>query len=209
MRSFCRNILPVAALMLLLASCAGRDIIPRGVMADIYADMFLADQWILDHGTERHKADTSLFYDPILASYGYTFEQYDKSVKYYMQDPERFSKVFRAASDKLKKRQKVYERKKALVAQVKEYNAQFVGYKNKDFKEDTTLWKPPITDSLILDSLRRAAFLRDSLIRAAFVRDSLQRDSLMRDSVRRHNERLDSAIRLQRRKGTFTGNIKR
>lgn len=199
MKPSCKHILPMAALCLLLSSCGGRDIIPRATMAEIYADMFLADQWLYDHASERSVADTSLFYDPILARYGYTFEQYDKSVKHYMKDPERFSKVFRIATEKLRSRQKVYERKKNLVEQVKQFNAQFKGYGTKDFDEDTLLWKSPVIDSLLLDSLRRQARLRDSLIRAAFIKDSLQRDSLIRDSVRRHNARIDSALNVRRR----------
>ena len=192
---------------LLLASC-NRDIIPRAVMADIYADMLLADQWLSDHPSERSKADTSLFYDPILDKYGYTFEQYDKTVKHYLEDPERFSKVFRAAADKLRNKQKLYNRKKELADQVKAFNAQFIGYNTKDFEQDTTLWSPPITDSLVLDSLRRQALLRDSLLRAAEIRDSLQRDSLLRDSVRRFNARRDSIINSKRRRIT-TDNINR
>lgn len=208
MRVICRYVLPLAAMLFLLCSCGGRDIIPRSVMADIYADMFLADQWLADHTYERTAADTTLFYDPILARYGYTFEQYDNSVKHYLKDPERFSKVFRDASEKLKNGKKAFDRKKELADRVKEFNAQFRGYGEKDFKEDTLLWQAPITDSVILDSLRRKAALRDSILRAEFVRDSTQRDSLLRDSIRRQNARLDSALNAQRRR-VETKNISR
>lgn len=207
MKPFCKHILPVAALCLLFSSCA-RDIIPRATLAEIYADMFLADQWLYDHSSERSTADTTLFYDPILARYGYTFEQYDKTVKHYMKDPERFSKIFRMASDKLRKGQKTYNRKKELVEQVRQYNAQFKGYGEKNFDEDTLLWKSPVIDSLLIDSLRRQARQRDSLLRAAIVRDSIKLDSLRRDSIRRHNARIDSTINAKRRR-VSTGNINR
>lgn len=208
MKVICRYVLPLAAMFVLLCSCGGRDIIPRSVMADIYADMFLADQWLADHTSERTTADTTLFYDPILARYGYTFEQYDNSVKHYLKDPERFSKIFRDASEKLKNGKKAFDRKKELADRVKEFNAQFRGYGEKDFKEDTLLWQAPITDSVILDSLRRKAALRDSILRAEFVRDSTQRDSLLRDSIRRQNARLDSALNAQRRR-VETRNVSR
>lgn len=192
------HIVAAAVLVTLLCSCRER-IIPRATMVDIYSEMFLADQWLSDHYQERTKADTSLFYDPIFARYGYTFEDYDRSVKYYLKDPERFSKIFRDASARLAKKKDLYARKSERVAKIREFNDQFKGYMQANFDEDTVLWRPPITDSLILDSLRRDSLYRDSLIRAAFVLDSLRLDSLYRDSIRRHNERIDSILNAKRR----------
>ena len=198
MRMKAAHMVTAVVLATLLCSCRER-IIPRATMVDIYADMFLADQWLSDHNQERTKADTSLFYDPIFARYGYTFEDYDRSVKHYLKDPERFSKVFRDASAKLAKKKDLYTIKSDHVAQIREFNDQFKSYMEANFDEDTILWRPPITDSLILDSLRRDSLYRDSLIRAAFVLDSLRRDSLYRDSIRRHNERIDSILNVKRR----------
>lgn len=193
------RILAALLTILLLSACSGRSrIIPRGTLANIYADMFLADQWLSDHSAERQAADTSLFYDPIFARYGYTFEDYDRSVKHYLKDPERFSKIFRQAADKLKKEHDVYVGKKEFVDKVKEFNAGIKGYGIKDFERDTLLWKRPITDSLILDSLRRDSLYRDSVARAAFVLDSLRRDSLVQDSLRRRRAAVDSALTRQR-----------
>lgn len=198
MRGVCHTLAAIL-LCLVLSSCGARQrIIPRSTMADIYADMLLADQWLADHNYERPVADTSLFYDPIFASYGYTFEDYDRSVKHYLKDPERFSKVFREASRRLKRKGKVYERKKEQIASILEFNAQIKGYKARDFGSDSLLWRPPVTDSLVLDSLRRDSLRRDSLRRRAFVLDSLQRDSLFRDSVDRVNFRRDSILRARR-----------
>ena len=190
---------------LLLLSCSGRPkIIPRGVMTDIIAEMLLADQWLSDHPEDRNRADTMLFYDPIFERYGYTFEDYDASVLRYMEDPEKFAKVFRDAGLKLKDKRDVYRRLGEQYAHVKEFNEAIKGYEIRDFDSDTILWKKPITDSLILDSLRRDSLLRDSLAREAFLLDSLRRDSLARDSVARMEHRRDSIIRkLGKRKVTL------
>ena len=193
------------ALILLLTCCGGRArIIPRATLANIYADMFLADQWLADHSSERKTADTTLFYDPIFARYGYTFEDYDYSVKHYLKDPERFSKIFRAAADKLKKEHEMYLSKRDFVERVKAYNSGIRGYNIKDFSSDSLLWKAPITDSLILDSLRRDSLYRDSVLREAFRLDSLRLDSLYRDSIERKNARLDSILREQRNRRSAT-----
>ena len=73
-------------------------------MAEIYADMLVADQWVLDNPGIRTKADTSLVYEPIFNSYGYTTEDYRASVGYYMKDPERYSRILRSTTEILDER---------------------------------------------------------------------------------------------------------
>lgn len=103
MRPASVHILPVLlALSCLLAGCAhhGR-VIPEEKFTRIYRDMFLADQWIRDNPRARVVADTTLFFDPILKRYGYTFEDYDRSVHYYLDHPEKYSKILSNASERL------------------------------------------------------------------------------------------------------------
>ena len=61
--------------------------------------MLVADQWVLDNPGTRSKADTSLVYEPIFNSYGYTTEDYRASVGYYMKDPERYSRILRSTTE--------------------------------------------------------------------------------------------------------------
>ena len=93
-----------AALSFLMGcSCNKTHIIPRGKMAHIYAEMLVADQWLLENAKLRFQADTSLVYEPIFQSYGYTTEDYRASVEYYMNDPERYSRILRSTSEILEK----------------------------------------------------------------------------------------------------------
>lgn len=93
-----------AALSFLMGcSCNKANIIPRGKMAHIYAEMLVADQWLLENAKLRYQADTSLVYEPIFQSYGYTTEDYRASVEYYMNDPERYSRILRSTSEILEK----------------------------------------------------------------------------------------------------------
>ncbi|MCR5326418.1 MAG: DUF4296 domain-containing protein [Bacteroidales bacterium] len=187
MRRF-RHILLLLVLAGLFASCASRPhIIPRRVLTDIYAEMFLADQWLNDHKTERSRADTMLFYDPIFRRYGYTFEDYDASVRHYLKDPEKFSKVFRDAANKLKDKRDVFRRKVEQLDRVKEFNASIKGYSVKNFKADTIIWRSAYKDSLkqaFADSVRRDSLIRDSLRLDSLRRDSIRIDSLRRDSLK-------------------------
>ena len=88
----------LAAVVMLAASCRkdGAEIIPRGKLAEIYAEMLVTDQWIMTTPGVRLIADTTLVYEPILQKYGYDSDDYRKSIDYYMNDPERFARIFRS-----------------------------------------------------------------------------------------------------------------
>lgn len=101
------NILIIAAVAAVLSVSCAKDeteVIPRGQMARIYSEMLVMDQWIQSTPGTRVMADTSRVYEPILEKYGYSSENYRASVDYYMNDPERFSRIFRSAGDILDKR---------------------------------------------------------------------------------------------------------
>lgn len=101
-----KYILPLMAAVL-FASCSPKDeaeVIPRAQMADIYVEMFMTDQWIAETPGMRMIADTSLVYEPILEKYGYDKLDYIHSVDFYMNDPERFSRILRSCMDKLDKK---------------------------------------------------------------------------------------------------------
>lgn len=107
--------LSFAALLMLFASCRKEEakVIPRDQLADIYTEMLMTDQWILHTPDIRKIADTSLVYEPILAKYGYTTDDYVRSVDFYMNDPERFARILRTSSEQLTARlERLREKKK-------------------------------------------------------------------------------------------------
>ena len=78
-------------------------------MADIYADMVLASEWLQVHPEYEKKADTTLFYELVFKKYGYTFRDYDFSLSHYIKDPLGFSKILDKSSERLEARSKEYE----------------------------------------------------------------------------------------------------
>ncbi len=86
-----------AAVACLLSSCSKDvEIIPRAEMSRIYADMLVADSWLMgSNPEERNMTDTTAFYEPVFKKYGYTTSDYLASVDYYLNDPERFSRILR------------------------------------------------------------------------------------------------------------------
>ena len=88
------------AVGLSLASCGKKErVIPREKMAEIYAEMYVLDQWLDDNRSLRREADTSLVYAPVLDKYGYTYDDYLNSVNVYMKDPTRYSRILRRTSE--------------------------------------------------------------------------------------------------------------
>lgn len=123
MKSIYRHIYAVLAAAVLVFSSCSKDegeVIPRGKMAKIYADMLVTDQWVLSTPGIRTIADTSLVYEPILRKYGYDSEDYRRSVDVYMDDPERFARIFRETGDILEKRLKHLKKEKELLQKQKE-----------------------------------------------------------------------------------------
>lgn len=97
MRKIIGKILAAAFLLVMALSCIGdkSELIPRKKMARIYADMFVMDQWILQHPEHRKTADTSWVYAPIFEKYGYTAQDYNYSMDQYIKDPDRYARILR------------------------------------------------------------------------------------------------------------------
>lgn len=93
--NWCRRIGAIAAAAAVMLSCGRQGrVIPAGKMSEIYADMLVADQRIRNNPELMQAADTSLFYEPVFARYGYSGRDYVRSVNHYMEDPESFKKIF-------------------------------------------------------------------------------------------------------------------
>ena len=158
MRFLLRNIVLVSAFaVLLLAGCNEKDgkVIPRGTLAEIYAEMLVVDQWIANDLSLKRQADTSFVYAPILEKYGYTPDDYRKSVDHYMHDPERYSRILRTSAEILGERLSELKIEKARLDRI----AGIKVYESDLTPEDFALY---LRDSLIMyhDSL---SFEADSL----------------------------------------------
>ena len=118
------HIIAACAVLFSLVGCSFNrtKVIPRGEMAEIYAEMLMADQWIIENSRTRTQADTSLVYEPIFQRYGYDTEDYRASVAHYMKDPERYSRILRETAEildarilELKELKRIEDRRKSIV----------------------------------------------------------------------------------------------
>lgn len=174
-----RKVPYICLLALCLIGCEPRPrLIKEKDMVDIYADMFLADQWLRDHRELRSRSDTTLFFDPIFKRHGYRFIDYDYSIYYYCGRPDKYSDIVTKASEKLRaqadKWQTLYEQD---IKNIQINKDNLVEFDRIDFSLDSLrlgqldsawgLWlkQQSLKFELVpgtLDSLRQ---LRDSLAR--------------------------------------------
>ena len=161
-------------LLLLLPGCGRRGrVIPAGKLAEIYVDMFLADQWVSDNYSTRRVADTCDFYGPIFKAHGYTFKDYDRSVNHYLQNPEGYSHLLEKSVDILEKRIKSLkdeQERREKVAELERYLRENLLPRLDFEKDDSLLWRP---DTLVVDSLAVDSLLVDSLAVDSLAVDSL------------------------------------
>ena len=199
-------LLGLAVCACLLNSCRRAKIIGARELSDIYAEMFLADQWINDNPSMKRTADTTQFYETIFHKFGYTFEDYDASVNYYLKRPEKYKRIVERTVNKLRRTQKALEgfaekvdKNKAILAGLDKWRRPV--FDSDSIVTDTTfLWivrrdTVPVLDSLQLDSLLRDSLRLDSLRLDSLRLDSLRLDSLRRDSIKRSAPKPDTLRR--------------
>lgn len=156
MKRIVSHIIPLVLLLLLPGGCAKRGrVIPAKTMSEIYAEMFLADQWLNDHSGAKRIADTSDFYGPIFEKYGYSFKDYDRSVNHYLDNPKKYTgimekctKILNDRLDLLRKEEKRRNLLKEIERYLKEHALEPI-----DFEKDSILWMPDsLKQKIIIDS---------------------------------------------------------
>lgn len=183
MKKAAAYLLVLSVVLSCMIGCSMRRprVIPRDTLSEIFADMFLADQWLVDNGGERRRADTMLFYEPIFRKYGYDSLDYYRTIDEYIYEPDKFLKIINATSEILDGKLKQKEAVKAVIEKIKEANAQIKGYRFRDFSTDSLRWADSVVlwHRYALDSLCRDSLCRDSLC----VADTLQAEDLVRSDI--------------------------
>ena len=105
-----KRFLHIVLVFLAAVACKGPRVIPKDTLADIYTDMFIADQKVRDLGIPRGQMDTTLVYEAVFEKYGYDTDDYLYSVRYYLKDPERFAKVLETVTKRLEEEVNVLDK---------------------------------------------------------------------------------------------------
>ena len=188
MKRHCGRIMALSLLLVLALGCGHRGrVIPEDKFADIYADMLLADQWLSSNPKARRVADTTLFYAPILESYGYNVLDYNASVRHYMKKPEKFAAIISSSSKQLS----AYAKRLQAVEDEMKSRYKLPPYKKVDFSRDTVL---------VVDTSKVLSSQADTLDSAIELADSAGVAAAEPDTV---NTIIQSDTTNYERKGNF------
>ena len=167
----------LTAALLCLSSCRDRkDIIPKGTMSKIYYDIYMTDEAVDANYGLRRMADTMRIYEPIFNKYGYTTEDYNRSVNFYLERPDKFEDVFEDTKTMLEKRKAELnaileaEGKRPLELYTSEGVHAGMAYKCMRilfFKPDSTIPESPVIDSALMERpVNRFLIFNDSALNA-------------------------------------------
>ena len=159
-------LLSVLALVAFVGCSRKGKIIPKDEFVDLLVEMFIADQWLRENGAARDRADTTLFFEPIFNKYGYSFKDYDATLRYFSGEVELLSEATYEAIEKMKVMKEHYAelvKRKAEITKKNEEN--MVELEDMIFYSDSTHVIPPKSlwpvreepDSLILSLVDSSA----------------------------------------------------
>jgi len=91
------------ALVILLSGCAEKGVIPPKKMTSIIYDMYLLDAQVENSVDYSIMADTSSVYGALFDEYGYTVDEFNSSMDYYLHNPVQFKEIFNAVLERFEK----------------------------------------------------------------------------------------------------------
>lgn len=174
-----RTIYILVLALIAVTSCRPDNIIDRDDLADIFYDFYMADRYV--EATDQHDlGDSVRIYAPILKKHGYTFEEYQATIDYYLHKPEILTKTFKSVESRLKERKETLDnyiakeakkhRRWKLLDSLDTYgddnvkgNGYYRALRLLFFKSDTMEVTSPTIDSIILNHITLPYFLYDSL----------------------------------------------
>lgn len=87
----------VVVLAALFVGCGEKGVIEKDTMADIVAQMYLADQFVESTPDVMGKTDSMSVYPAVIARNGHTVEEYIASVTYYLQKDDEYAGILKKA----------------------------------------------------------------------------------------------------------------
>ena len=165
-----KRLLHIVLVLAAAVACRGPRVIPKDTLTDIFTEMFLADRKVQDLDIPRPQMDSLLLYEAIFEKYGYDTDDYMYSLRHYLRDPERFTKVFEGVVKNLEGEIAVLDKLIAL----------------RDRENELANRKFPKVDSILAPFSKEAQYAgqvrleRDTALYAAWYRlVAVQEDTLM------------------------------
>lgn len=99
------------SVLFVIASCKS-NIISKNTMADIIVEMHMADaiRDRVDVNFYQNRTDSLAVYGPIFAKYGYSIDDFNQSIKYYLENPLDFKEIYANVITRIKSKQEYYSK---------------------------------------------------------------------------------------------------
>lgn len=94
-----------AICFVLLQGCGSKDVVSEEKMVDVLVDMFIADQSLEIKPDLLVQKDSMLVYPPIMLKHGVTVEQFEASMRYYVDDGESYLSILKEVKSVLNGKQ--------------------------------------------------------------------------------------------------------
>ena len=100
------HFIKIIILAVFTATACSRDIISSDDLPEIIAEMYITDQKALRSNEIMTKADSLMVYEPLFNKYGYTTEDFRRTIDYYLPRPMKLKSFFIKAKRILEKRER-------------------------------------------------------------------------------------------------------
>lgn len=105
-----RRLTVLAILTSTLFSCSQRGIIEGDKFPSVIADLYLVDKAVTLDLDRIQRVDTLLLYEPVFRKYGYTTDDFIRTIDHYISRPAKLKSFFNKAKDILENRKANAER---------------------------------------------------------------------------------------------------
>lgn len=91
-----RKYIALAFLVFFAISCANQNPIPEKELTNILVEMFITDATVIapNYRAKFSRKDSIEYYEPILAKYGYTLNDFDQAMSTYSKEPKKLDAIF-------------------------------------------------------------------------------------------------------------------
>lgn len=115
-----------------LFSCSSKEI-PERELPQIISEIYKVDRHIGLNYNLAVKSDTTKIYESVLGHYGYTNEQFVKSIERYLHRPEKLKRIYIKAAEIVDK-----EREEIAEFLERQYQQELFSYRYRELSRDST-----------------------------------------------------------------------
>lgn len=153
------------------------EILSRDTLIEVLADLHIADGALRVNQTvtaEQNVVHRNAYFNWVMHKHHITYQQFDTSFNYYLNETERFSKMYDLVINRIK--EKILENKRSPKEELIRKDSLMKDSLNKITIQKAVMKK----DSIRLDSIKKVTLKMEAIQKAQFKKDSIKQASQKR-----------------------------